>query len=307
VNAARLYFLMIMEFKNYYQILGVEKTASPGEIKKAYRKLALLYHPDRNNGDPSAENKFKEVNEAYEVLSDPLKRSKYDNMSANAFAYNRSGFGRKYSSDRGPTNFDFNNLFGGRSSGYSDFFESFFRETFGQNSDWDSASNQFKYESSEPVVKLNVSEAINGAEKIIKIYGSTLSVKIPGGVRDGSVLKMRNINSGNEISLRIKIVDDKYEIKKSDLSIEVDADIFTAVLGGELNFESPDSRVISFHVNPGTDSGKTYKFTGLGLYKDESKNQRGDLFVKIRLTVPKRLDETSKKDFALLKRKIGQK
>lgn len=191
-----------MEFKDYYKILGIEKTASDAEIKKAYRDLAKKYHPDKNPGSKTAEEKFKEVSEAYEVLKDPEKRKKYDQLGSNWKQYQNAGAGnaddwfRQYASTgQQGGSFQYSGNLGdlfGNIGGFSDFFESFFGgSSKGENSQgiFNRARRGGDYEAN---LNLTLEEAYNGGERQITVDGKKLRIKINPGTRDGKVLRLKN-------------------------------------------------------------------------------------------------------------------
>ena len=214
-----------MDFKDYYKILGVEKDATQEEIKKAYRKLALKYHPDRNPDNKESEEKFKEITEANEVLSDPEKRKKYDQLGANWKYYQQPGSG-------GPGMEDFFSQFGGRGGGrttyqysgdlgdmfgniggFSDFFESFFggRGAGGRSGPFTGARKGQDYEAN---LNLTLEEVFNGVERQISVDGKKLKVKIQPGTRDNTKLRLRGMGAsgshgGEKGDLYLKINDEK--------------------------------------------------------------------------------------------------
>jgi len=186
-----------MDYKDYYKVLGVEKTATQDEIKKAYRKLAVKYHPDKNAGDKKAEEKFKEVTEANEVLSDPEKRKKYDTLGANWKQYEHADFsgagGGGYSGQRGGQNYyeyngDADDIFGG--GGFSDFFKSFFGGGGGERS-YSGFQQETPGRSIEGEATITLQEAFTGTERIIDLGTEKLKVKIKPGAYEGLVLKSK--------------------------------------------------------------------------------------------------------------------
>jgi curved DNA-binding protein len=310
-----------MEFKDYYKILGVEKDATQEEIKKAYRKLALKYHPDRNPDNKQAEDKFKEITEANEVLSDAEKRKKYDQLGANWKYYQQPGTG-------GPGMEDFFSQFGGRSGGrttyqysgdlgdmfgniggFSDFFESFFggRGSGGQRSSFSTAQKGRDYEAN---LNLTLEEVFNGTDRQISVDGKKLKVKIEQGTRDKTRLRIRGMGSpgshGGEkgdLYLNIHIIDHPfYEVNGDDLYFNLDVDLYTAVLGGNVQIPTLDHKKLSIVIPPETDNGKLLKLRGQGMIEQESKSKRGDLYVRIIVQVPKHLSKEEKELF----RKLSQ-
>lgn len=303
-----------MEFKNYYKILGVEKTATKEEISKAFRKLAVKYHPDKNPNNKAAEEKFKEITEANEVLSDPEKRKKYDALGADWRQYRSSGgnsgdFFSQYRGGRqGGTTYefsgDFGDLFGGMGGGFSDFFESFFGGR-GRSSSSGFGSQGFQAQPAGVDVEANMNitleEAFNGSERQISIDGKKLKIKINPGTPDGQVLRLKGLGKSRrsdenkgDLFLNIHILQHPfYEIKDGELFYNLDVDLYTAVLGGKEEIKTLDGKKISINIPEGTESEKILRLKNLGLRKASG---RGDLFVKVHVTIPKNL---SKKELAL--------
>ncbi len=308
-----------MEFKDYYKILGVDKNATQEEIKRAYRKLAMKYHPDRNPGDKSAEEKFKEITEANEVLSDPEKRKKYDTLGANWKQYQHAGggfddffsqFGSAQSGGGRTYTFsgDLGDLFGNL-GGFSDFFESFFGSR-GRQQESRFRSHDFGQNAAsgiDLVADLNISleEAFNGGERIINVDDKKVKIKINPGTKDGQKLRLKGLGRSRtqngqpgDLYLNIHILQHPfYEIKDSDLYYNLDIDVYTAVLGGKEYIRTLDGKTISINIPEGTDSGSILRLKNLGMQKESG---RGDLFVRINVSVPKNLSEEEKQLFRKL-------
>lgn len=304
-----------MEFKDYYKILGVDKSASRDEIKKAYRKLAMKYHPDRNPNNKSAEDKFKAITEANEVLSDPEKRKKYDTLGANWKQYQHAGrgfddfFSQFGGAQRGGgTTYEFSgnlgDIFGNMGGGFSDFFESFFGSSgkgFGGR-----AQQQKTAIDVEANMNVTLEDVFNGSERQISVDGKKLKIKINPGTKDGQKLRLKGLgrprNTNGEkgdLYLNIHILNHPfYEIKDSDLYYNLDVDLYTAVLGGKENIKTLDGKTISINIPEGTESEKVLRLKGLGLNKNYG---RGDLLVNIHVTVPKNLSDEEKELFKKLK------
>jgi curved DNA-binding protein len=306
-----------MEFKDYYKILGVDKNATQEEIKKAYRKLAMKYHPDRNPGDKSAEEKFKEITEANEVLSDPEKRKKYDTLGANWKQYEYAGrgfddfftqFGRS-ARNRG-TDFEFTTDFGdlfGNFGGFSDFFESFFGgKSKKTKSNFDFNSSKSSAIDIEADLNISLEEAFNGTERQIPVDGKKIKIKINPGIKDGQKLRLKGlgrskVSGGNkgDLYLNIHILKHPfYEIKDDNLYYNLDIDLYTAVLGGKETIRTLDGKKVSINIPEGTESEKILRLKNLGMIKENG--MRGDLFVKIHITIPKNLSEEEKQLFRKL-------
>jgi curved DNA-binding protein len=302
-----------MEFKDYYKILGVDKKASTDEIKKAYRKLAMKYHPDRNPDDKSAEEKFKEISEANEVLSDAEKRKRYDQLGSNWKQYQpgAGGFGGDFSQfghggGQYRTSGNFEDMFGNM-SGFSDFFESF----FGGSS---SGGDRFKSHRTtkgadyEATLYIMLEEAYSGTTKEISIEGKKLRLKINPGTKDGKKLRLSKqgatSQSGGEkgdLYLTIKLQKHPfYEFDDSNLIYDLSIDLYSAVLGAKKKFKTLSSKNINLTIPPGTDSGQLFRIKGMGFPTEENANQFGDLIIRIKVELPKNLSSEEKKLFKTL-------
>jgi curved DNA-binding protein len=315
-----------MEFKDYYKILGIEKSATKDEIKKAYRKLALKYHPDRNPNDKAAEEKFKEITEAHEVLSDPEKREKYDSLGANWKQYQARGRGfedffSQYNKGRGAPggrSFEFSGDLGdlfGNLSGFSDFFDSFFgsgRKGFG-GFNRKSARNQ-KGQDFEANLYIPLEEAYNGTTKEISVNNKKLRITIDPGMRDGTRLRLKSMGGDaigggikGDLYLTVKIEKNPfYEIEGEDIYYDLDVDFYTAVLGGKKRITLLNNKTINLDIPEGTDSGKLFRVGKLGLKKSTSAKERGNLYIRIKVDTPKNLNQKEKeliKELQKLRRK----
>jgi curved DNA-binding protein len=295
-----------MEYKDYYKILGVDKRASEREIKQAYRKLARQYHPDLNPGNKQAEEKFKTINEAHEVLSDPEKRRKYDQLGASFFRWQQQG--------GDPQGFDWNqwftgqpggggvrveyddlgDLFGG--GGFSDFFQSIFGGAGGQRRSGRRMSR--KGHDYEQPVEITLEEAANGTQRVLATDGERITVKIPAGVRTGS--KVRAAAKGGpgtggappgDLYLKITVVKHRvFERKGDSLHCEVPVDLYTAVLGGNVDVPMLNGNV-QLKIPAGTQGGRTFRLRGKGMPHLRNPEKRGDLYARVKITVPKQLGE----------------
>jgi curved DNA-binding protein len=305
-----------MDYKDYYKILGVEKSATQDDIKKAYRKLAMKYHPDRNSGNKSAEEKFKEITEANEVLSDPEKRKKYDTLGSNWKQYQNTGghgfdnFYTNFGGRRGKTNQsgtyefsgDFGDIFGNAGGGFSDFFESFFGGAgFGGRTQQQKTAVDV-----EANLNITLEDVLNGSEKQISIDGKKIKIKINPGTKEGQKLRLKGMGRSKtadgtkgDLYLNIHILKNPfYEIKDDDLYYNLDIDLYTAVLGGKEKIIMLDGKTISITIPEGTESETTLRLKGLGLSKEIG---RGDLFVKVHVNIPKQLNKEEKELFKKLK------
>jgi len=305
-----------MEFKDYYKILGVDKSASQDEIKKAYRKLAMKYHPDRNQDNKKAEEKFKQITEANEVLSDPDKRKKYDTLGSNWKQYQSQGQGFEDfyshfgSGGKGPVGAQYSysgnldDLFG-NISGFSDFFESFGRSG--------SAGRQHsrrsrKGQDFEATLYIPLVEAYNGATKEISIGGKRVRIKIAPGTKDGKRLRLKGLgnegmNGGEkgDLYLTLKIEKDPYfELDGNNLYYDLYVDLYTAVLGGKTQVITLGGKTVKITIPEGTDSGKVLRLKGLGFPISEHSKTNGDLLVRIKVELPKNLTKEEKESFKKL-------
>lgn len=299
-----------MEFKDYYKILGVDKSASLDEIKKAYKKLAIKYHPDKNPNDKEAENKFKEINEAYQVLSDPEKRAKYDNLNRSWTDF----------SQRGGKTSDFNwqEWFSGWDSGsakeefsfesgLSDFFTKIFGGKFRSSKFSDYNYPPKRGEDVQLEVTLSLEEAFKGTTKKININGEIIEVKFKPGISNGQMLKISGKgragkHGGPNGDLYIKTIirqDPIFTRKGDDLYMNTTIDLYQAILGGSVNISTFAGK-IKLKIPPETQPGKVFKLKGLGMpiYGDPTK--RGDLYITINVKLPQNLTSTEKEYFQKL-------
>lgn len=299
-----------MEYKDYYKILGVDKTADEKEIKKAYRRLARQFHPDMNPGDKAAEARFKEINEAHEVLSDPEKRRKYDELGQNYQRWQQAGGqpgGFDWSQwmaggqpggvrvEYGDIK-DLNDLFG--RSGFSDFFDAIFGGAVSQGGRRrTSRAATAAAQDIEQEVEITLEEAFRGTQRLMEVDGRRLEVKIPAGVKTGSRVRMAGEGpSGGhngprgDIYLVIKVLPHPiFERRGDDLHCEAPVDIFTALLGGEARVPTLDGPV-ALRIPPGSQAGRTFRLTGQGMPRLKAEG-RGDLYAKLRLTLPEKLSD----------------
>ncbi|WP_074407071.1 DnaJ C-terminal domain-containing protein [Aquimarina megaterium] len=291
-----------MEFIDYYKILGVSKNASDSDIKKAYRKLARKYHPDLNPNDKEAEKKFKEINEANEVLSNPENRKKYDQYGkdwkhAEEFEKaKQSQHQYKSTGQQHHRNYS--------ESDFSDFFESMFGRsrrsaTYGRT--------RYRGEDYNAELHLNLTDVYKTHKRTLTVNKKNIRITIPAGVENGQIIKIKNhggsgIQGGPNGDLYITfVIENKTPFKrnKSDLYLHVDIDLYTAVLGGEIMIETLDGKV-KLNVKPETQNDTKIKLKGKGfpIYKKEG--QFGDLFITYAIKIPKNLSEQQKELFRTL-------
>jgi curved DNA-binding protein len=304
-----------MEYRDYYQTLGVPRNASEKEIKRAYRRLARQYHPDRNPGDKVAEERFKEINEAHEVLTDRDKRQKYDRLGAQWQQWQRMGrdpgdfdFSRWYSGSPGAAHVeygDFGDLFGS-SGGFSDFFRSIFGQAGAQPTmRWRQAQRRVhRGQDYEQPVDITLEESFHGTTRVLEIDNGRFEVKIPPGVRTGS--KVRVAGKGGpgaggapsgDIFLRINVLPHKlFERKGDDLHCEVLVDLYTALLGGEVRVPTLEGAV-QLRIPPETQAGRTFRLRERGMPNLRNPARIGDLYAKVKIALPQRLSEREKELF----------
>lgn len=308
-----------MEYKDYYKTLGVARDASEKDIKKAFRKLAQQYHPDRNPGDKSAEAKFKEINEAYTVLSDADKRSKYDKFGSQWEQYSRAG-GQPQDFDwsqwgggggRAPgggytrtvTPEEFEQMFGGRggAGGFSSFVDTLFggaagraaRGRGGMGFDPGSMAAQ-QTPRQEVAAAVTLEEAFQGTTRMLQMEdGARLEVTIPRGVTTGSKVRVRGA-SGADILIVVEVEPHpRYTREGDNLRVKAPVDLYTALLGGEVQVAAPD-KTVALTIPAGTQNGKVIRLRGLGMPQLKQPDQRGDLLAEIEVHLPTHLSEKEK-------------
>ena len=293
-----------MEYKDYYKTLGVAKTATASEIKKAYRKLAVKYHPDKTEGDKAAEEKFKEVTEAYEVLKDTEKRKKYDELGANWKMYEqqgtngRGGYGSPFGGGRTQQEFseEYSDLFGG--GGFSDFFESFFGGRGGgaQGPYTSQRGYAIKGQDHQASITIPLQQAYEGVTPVVNVSGKRLRIKIKPGIEDGQTLKIggkggESIQGGPAGDLFLKINVEQHPTftrKGNDLHTSVPVDVYTAILGGKVTINTLKGPV-SISIPAGTDNGKVLRLKEMGMPHYGNAVRFGNLFATVNLTTPKNL------------------
>ncbi len=305
---------------DYYKILGVDKKASADEIKKAYRKLAMKYHPDRNKDNPEAETKFKEVGEAYAVLSDPEKRSQYDNFGS-------AGFRQRFSQEdiyRGSDISDilkemglggdfFSRIFGGRGGGFRTYsaggrpagdpgmggFD--FGGPYGGPQPGPARGNDLIYE-----LPLTLQEAFEGGDKMVTYRrgGQTakVSVKIPPGITTGKKLRLAGKGDpgppggagDGDLYIRVRVMDHpKFKRDGDDLETELEIPYTLAVLGGQAEVKTIDNKTLSVKIPKGAQNGTKLRLKGQGMPRFQASG-RGDLYVKLKVAVPKKVTKRQK-------------
>jgi len=281
-----------MDYKDYYKTLGVERNASEDDIRKAYRKLAMQYHPDRNPNDKQAEERFKEINEAYQVLSDPQKRSHYDRLGSDYSTWQRRGAPgdfdwRQYQGFPGGVRVeygDLDDLFGG-AGGFSDFF----RTIFGRGAEGAAPARQ-QPQGYQQELQITLEEAYKGAMRVIQSDGKQKQVHIPAGVRTGSKVRVAGAGpNGLDLYLVIDVQEDKrFERRGNDLHTTATVNVFTALLGGEAEVETLNGK-IKLNTPAGTQPEQVFRLAGRGMPSVKNPKEKGDLYVRLKVQIPKYL------------------
>ena len=324
-----------MDFKDYYQTLGVTKTASDKELKQAYRKLARKHHPDVNPGDKGAEAKFKEINEAYEVLGDPEKRPKYDELGANWRQYEQA---QQPGSQGWPAGSPFGGAgrtgnVGGAPGGYRTMTEEEMREMFGDEDPFSDFFRTFfggagstreagrgrgrarvqKGRDIESEVELSLDEAYHGTTRRISIkeggHARTVDVRIPAGVKDGSRVRAAgegesgaNGGPAGDLYMRVKLQPHAtFERDGNDLRTKVAVPLTTAVLGGEANVPTMTGSV-RLKVPETTQNGQVFRLKGHGMPHVGKPDLRGDLYAVSEVQLPRSLTKDQRQHFEALQK-----
>ncbi len=322
---------MAVDYKDYYKILGVSKNASEKEIRQAYRKLARQYHPDVNPGDKAAEERFKEINEANEVLSDPEKRKKYDEMADYYQQYGHwpgtgptgtgSGFeGGRYQY-RTMSEEDLRDLFG-EGSPFSDFFETYFSSSSAPGAQGRTRTAGGRRQRAtvgqdvESPVDVTLAEAYKGATRVFELTepdGSTrrLEVKIPAGVDEGSRIRiagqgMVGTAGRGDLYLVVHMVPDAHFTREGDdLHTQVEVPLATAMLGGEVQVPTPDGRRLMLRIPAETANGRSFRLRGQGMPHLGQPDRRGDLYAEVTVVLPTHLTEEQHRLFEAFARSVG--
>lgn len=288
-----------MEYKDYYKILGVEKSASQADIKKAYRALAKKYHPDKTQGDKAAEEKFKDISEAYEVLGDDQKRKQYDELGTNWRHFQQQGGPQRGQPGGGFRGGQYEgDMFGG--SGFSDFFEQFFGGGFSQQGgSFRSGGRVPKGQDYEAEMKITMLEAHGGTARLLNVNGQQLRITTKPGVSDGQVLRIKGkggpaIGAGGtpgDLYIRIQVEPmPGFERNGDDLHTQLHLDMYTAILGGEVEVSTITGK-LKLKIPAGSQNGKTLRIRGKGMPVYGKPDQYGDLYVKIEVQLPVHLTD----------------
>ncbi|MDX2063331.1 MAG: J domain-containing protein [Bacteroidia bacterium] len=288
-----------MKFQDYYQVLGVSKSASAEEIKKAYRKKAQQYHPDLNPNNPQAEARFKEITEAYEVLGNPESRQKYDLLGKNWKQYENAGSG-----------FGGGSPFGGGAGGDGGIFDGFsdFFRTFFSGGDPESplrkprGGNAGGPGDREAVLRIQLEEAFAGGAKTIRLDGELVKVNLPPGAKDGQKFRLKGkggvdplTGAPGDMYLKVKLIPHaRYERKGDDLHTRQTLDLYTALLGGETVIDTLDGPV-KVPIAAGTQTDTVLRLKDKGMPIQGQSGARGALYVKLFVELPKHLSAEEKR------------
>lgn len=308
-----------MKFKDYYELLGVDRKATPDEIQKAYRKLARKYHPDVNK-TKEAEDRFKEINEANEVLSNPEKRKRYDALGANWKA--GQDFQPPPGWDAQGGSFRFNFGSGGATDfgGFSDFFEAMFGgagfagggfgggafgggSPFGAGMGGGTGFHREAQPTMEAELTISIEDSIAGATKSIQLQEASgrsrsLQVKIPAGTADGSTIRLAGKKGEGDVYLRVRLAEHpRYAVSGNDLVVKLPVTPWEAALGSKVDLVLPDG-TIKLSVPAGSQSGSKLRLRGRGFRG--GKSERGDVLAEIRIVVPTTLSATEREGFEKL-------
>ena len=326
-----------MDYKDYYKVLGVTRSASADDIRKSFRKLARKYHPDVNPGDKKAEEKFKEINEAYEVLSDPDKRKKYDTLGPNWQEQFGANGRRAYQYGGRGAPFDFDPT--GNSGGFSDFFETLFGRGNTARTSGTAATRKRAGENIDQPVEVTLQEAYQGGTRTFNIQSAEvcsvchgtgeyanrvcsncsgqgslpknkrIQVKIPAGVDNGSRIRVAGegqpgVGGGprGDLFLVISVKPDSmFERKGDDLYVNVDVELVKAMLGGEAAVPSPDGRKFLLTIPPETQNDRLFRLAGKGMPHLKG-DGNGNLYARIRVVLPMQLTSEERQLFEQLAR-----
>jgi curved DNA-binding protein len=330
-----------MEFKDYYKTLGVAKTATEKEVKQAFRKLARKLHPDVNPGDKTAEAKFKEVNEAYEVLGDPTSRKKYDELGANWRMYEQAGAGAGAQGGGNPFAGGFNvggaggrggfrtmsqeemeELFGD-SNPFSDFFTTFFGGGMGGAAGTGEGARgagrirQRPGRDVENEIELSLEDAYQGTTQRLGITHDgqrrTVDVRIPPGVVTGSRVRVpREGEPGiggaesGDLYLRVRLAGHPvFELKNRDLHVRVPVPAATAILGGEADVQTLAGKPARLRIPPLTQNGQVFRLKGYGMPAVGKPEEKGDLYARVEVQLPTQLSSEEREHWEALRRLSG--
>ena len=302
-----------MDYKDYYKVLGVDKKASEAEIKKAYRRLAQQYHPDRNPKNTAAHERFKEINEAYEVLGDTQKRQKYDALGANYQQWERFGgqggfdwgqFAKQGAGGRRVEYGDVNDLFGGSGGDFSEFFQSIFGSP-GAGPRTRTRTTQTRTRRGgdvEQPTTITLEEAYSGTKRVIQKDGRKIEANIPAGVSSGARVRLRGEGRGGaaggesgDLFLTVEVAPHAvFERKGDDLYVDVSVPLYTLLLGGEARVPTLRGKDVLLTIPPETPNGKVFRLSGQGMPHVNEPTRKGDLYARMKVVLPQDLGEREK-------------
>ena len=309
-----------MNYKDYYKILGVNKNSTDKEIKKAYYTLAKKHHPDVNK-DKGSEAKLKEINEAYEVLSDKDKRQKYETLGSDWDKYQAYGNNNYYQDS---ANMGGKQFYGSSNAGFSDFFEAFFggngggldiESLFGgmgggqrtKKTSSSAKANAKKQKPKDETFKIEISleDAYKGGKKVIKIpVGNdtrTIEVNIPKGVKNDTKMRITGENNQGDVFLNVKLKEHEFfKLENNDLHCEIPITDYDAVLGSEIKVPTLSGTSISLKIPPNSNAGKTFRLKDLGMPTLKSE-EKGFMYIKLKIVVPKNLNDSEIELYSKLK------
>lgn len=308
-----------MEYKDYYKVLGVDRKAGDDQIKRAYRELAKKYHPDRNPGNKAAEEQFKSINEAYEVLKDPQKRQRYDQLGESYSTWQQGGRQGNFNwedwfnqpSGAGAQRVNVEDLFGG-AGGFSDFFSAIFGGMGGMSgvntrTQTRRTAAQPRAAAIEVPVSISLTEAYHGTTRTVQAGDQRLEVKIPAGARTGTKVRMKGAavspqgGRPQDLYLVVEVLSDsRFERKEDDLYTDVSIDLYTAVLGGNAKVPTLSGEVL-LTIPEGTQPGQTFRLSGRGMPHLTAATTFGDLYARIKVTLPRNLTQRQKSLFEQLR------
>lgn len=305
-----------MEYKDYYKILEVDKKATPEEIKKSFRKLAMKWHPDKNKDSKQAEEKFKLINEANEILSDPEKRKKYDELGANWDQFDQASRQPEGGGRQQQQYYSGENPFGDMGSGFSDFFDEFFKNGgagAGPRQGRSQGPTNYKGNDYQTEMEITLEEAYKGTERLIQLPNEKLRITTKPGAYDDQLLRIRGKGDAGsskeyngDLYVRIRVKPDpKFTRKGDDLYSDHPIDLYTAVLGGETIVQTLSGQ-IKVKIAAGTQNDKTIRIKGKGMPVYGQAGQHGDLYVKLQVQLPETLNEKQKELFEQLKALHGK-
>lgn len=292
-----------MAYKDYYKVLGVSKTATQAEIKKAYKKLARKYHPDVNPGDAGGEEKFKEINEAYQVIGKAENRKKYDQLGEHwQHAGQGAGFGggqqQSYSSNQQSE------------ADFADFFESVFgrQRASGGGFGFGGSSARYKGEDIQAELTLQLTDVFKTHKRTLNVNGKNIRISVPAGLENGQRIRLKGfggqgVNGGpaGDLYVRFNIINNTaFKRDKANLYRVIELDLYTAVLGGEVLVDTLDGQV-KLKVKAGTQNNSQVKLKGKGFVHYKKDQSRGDLLVTYAVKIPTNLSDKQRELFEQLK------